>query len=483
MRNLSRKFILLLFLFLGVLKTNAQEILTIADQLADYDYLIEELRKKHQGLYYYTEKAPVDRKIDSIKSTISQEATTLEFYLKVKAAIALTNEGHTSAALDQKTLKWLKDQQVFLPLYIEFVNQKAVVHQHSVSGTTNLKRASRIIAIDGLSIDEIMGKFSHYFPTDGFIKTSVYEYLYGTNFLLYYHLLFGSTDQGFQIKFQNYGSTETYIEQLSPVSLNYFIDKDNRQIKDIPTYSFYQYEMNIIGDSIAHLCIPGFNIDEKEYGKWLRKNFTEIKNKRIKHLIIDIQANRGGMEGEENLLASYLIRDPFIKYKEVTVLANVHKKFRSKKDFKTDKYHLTDSFFKRGDFTIMSNYFGGLPFKSPTENLIFDGNVYVLISGRTFSGGAEFASMMKMKDRAVFIGEETGGAYEGNVSGENEEVILPSSNISVFVPIVHFKLDVLPTIKGRGIMPDHLVPKTWEAYEKGTNIKLDFTLELIKEKN
>ncbi|MEO0340242.1 MAG: S41 family peptidase, partial [Bacteroidota bacterium] len=115
----------------------------------------------------------------------------------------------------------------------------------------------------------------------------------------------------------------------------------------------------------------------------------------------------------------------------------------------------------------------------PNPAHIYQQKVYVLTSGFTFSGGAEFASMIKMTNRGVFIGEETGGAYEGNVSSFNETIKLPNSKIKIAIPIVHFQIDVEPTLRGRGILPDYPVSQTQNDYMNQRNAKLEYALELI----
>ncbi len=47
------------------------------------------------------------------------------------------------------------------------------------------------------------------------------------------------------------------------------------------------------------------------------------------------------------------------------------------------------------------------------------------------------------------IGEETGGTYEGNVSGYSEYVTLPNSKIEIKIPTVHFKMKTI----GREVIP------------------------------
>lgn len=167
------------------------------------------------------------------------------------------------------------------------------------------------------------------------------------------------------------------------------------------------------------------------------------------------------------------------KYRKVTMLAKPYSKNKKNKNYVFDQWSMKDSIAERGEFTCYSDYLSDLGYTMPNESYVCKNNLYVLISGLTFSGGAEFASMVKMTDRGVFIGDETGGAYEGNVSGYSTTVKLPHTNIKLDIPTVHFQIDVKPERRGRGVIPAYEVPQSWEDYLNGVNAKFEFAKELI----
>jgi C-terminal processing protease CtpA/Prc len=53
---------------------------------------------------------------------------------------------------------------------------------------------------------------------------------------------------------------------------------------------------------------------------------------------------------------------------------------------------------------------------APSENH-FDGRLYVLIDGGSFSASADFSATVDVYKRATFIGEETGGAAACGAAG------------------------------------------------------------------
>ena len=189
-----------------------------------------------------------------------------------------------------------------MPLYIRFVNRQAVVDQYFVAMNSKVKRGTKIISINGKSIDEIVRHIYPLMPTDGFTANPIYNNLRGLNFVFYYFLVFGNVKGGFTVEFQDQETKNIFKENTDPIPLEFFLDKKNQRLKSVEPFSFEKYKMIILNDSVAHYSIPSFRIDETEYADWLEENFRKIDSAGIKHLIIDVQANSGGMEGEENLL-------------------------------------------------------------------------------------------------------------------------------------------------------------------------------------
>ena len=89
---------------------------------------------------------------------------------------------------------------------------------------------------------------------------------------------------------------------------------------------------------------------------------------------------------------------------------------------------------------------------------MFRGRLWVLTDGGTFSTAAEFCAVARSLGRATFVGEETGGTYEGNTSGTFAILTLPRTGVRVVIPLVRYVLAVKPSkSRGRGIIPDYPV--------------------------
>lgn len=444
----------------------------------DFDYLITELRMQHQGLYEYIGKNQTNTKLDSIRNTLKTRQTKLGFYEKLRYVIGLTNEGHTSIELPKWSMIKFGLSKSFMPLTVKFCDGSLIVTQNYGKNITDLKKGMKIISVNGREVSEIFEKVYPLIPTDGFNVTSKNEWVGGLNFSLLYRLAYGK-NKNFEIKVQEFDNDEIQTLSIPAIRITKFKTKNAKFDSQEFDYDSFNFEQ--INDSIAYLSIPSFGHDNVDYEKFYQSNFKKIDSLNIDHLIIDIQANGGGTEGNENLLFSYLSNEVIQKYKQVTMLPKPYHKNKNKQGYIDDQWKLEGTIAKRGNFTLFSDYYSDLGYKKPLKELVYKGKLYVLTSGKTFSGGAEFASLIKMTDRGVFVGEETGGAYEGNVSGYSEYIKLPKTNIEVKIPTVHFQLNVQPEIKGHGVIPDYEVPQTWEDYLNRKNTKKGFVIKTIME--
>jgi hypothetical protein len=136
-----------------------------------------------------------------------------------------------------------------------------------------------------------------------------------------------------------------------------------------------------------------------------------------------------------------------------------------------------------GSFERKNNIGPGLMAYKKSPKNKFKGNVYVIISPITYSGGSEFSNMMYSKGLARFIGQETGGGYFGNTSGYSQNLTLPNSKITIEIPALQFVMNVEPKLPfGSGVKPNHEVIPTINQYLSNENICLEHTLKLISEK-
>ena len=109
----------------------------------------------------------------------------------------------------------------------------------------------------------------------------------------------------------------------------------------------------------------------------------------------------------------------------------------------------------------------------------FDGDIYLLQGGYTFSAATLFVSNLKGQKNVTVVGEETGGGYYGNTALFLPTIILPNSKLRVVLPLARLVIDSTRLKNGHGIMPDVLIPPCSTAIKNGVDFKMVIIKEMI----
>ncbi len=123
-------------------------------------------------------------------------------------------------------------------------------------------------------------------------------------------------------------------------------------------------------------------------------------------------------------------------------------------------------------------------FKFPKKDkLAFAGQIYVLVDGLTFSTASSLARFLKEYGKAIVVGEEAGGRYEGFVGGSSEVITLPNAAIPVYIPRYHtlFPPSNKQTTEHRGLIPDMIITNSITDLKEARDRVLEHVVALCKE--
>jgi C-terminal processing protease CtpA/Prc len=353
----------------------------------------------------------------------------------------------------------------------------------------------KILTINGKNIDTVMKQFLSIEPADGYNITSKYHWLEGAAFARHYAVFFEENPKEFNMELEDNKSGKKIVyrkvpacnyKQTDSINRKYAADNSDYIFKDAAAFKI---------DSAANtavLTVNTFNTDKYKGGRngfkqFLKNSFSEIAKRNIGHLIIDVRKNEGGAQGMEDHLLSYLITGNYEKYKYVEIpgFAFSFSQYTDikEKEAREDLEKDLKEYFHRADDGRYTDIPGMYKGDSAQENN-FKGDLYILISGLTFSGGSEFAALAKNYTAAKFIGEETGGGYYGNTSGNFLQFTLPNSQLTGRIPICKFV--IVPKdfgiSFGHGVMPDFPVHQTIVEYFSGYDPEMNLAKEMILKK-
>lgn len=216
--------------------------------------------------------------------------------------------------------------------------------------------------------------------------------------------------------------------------------------------------------------------------------FKQIHEKGIKNLIIDLRHNTGGDIRVAAKLLTYLADSSFYIIQEIKSRIADPAVNHFEKYFDTTR---TESFrqgFIPGQQEGAYYHVGFSPAFGPYNGLIpldktshFNGKLFVLIDGATFSSGAHTAAAIKAQCKnAQFIGRETAGAEEGCSGGTIQLLTLPNTHIEVDFPWMRIVSVAKHPVFGHGIIPDHIVEYSPEEVVDKADPDIKAAVRLIK---
>ena len=86
----------------------------------------------------------------------------------------------------------------------------------------------------------------------------------------------------------------------------------------------------------------------------------------------------------------------------------------------------------------------------------FKGQLYVLINGGSFSNSGIVSSALQHYNRAIFIGEESGG-NKNIIAAYEKSIVLPNTRIKVDVPTRQFEIRERAKNTGHGTIPNTII--------------------------
>jgi C-terminal processing protease CtpA/Prc len=225
----------------------------------------------------------------------------------------------------------------------------------------------------------------------------------------------------------------------------------------------------------AYLRVNTFS--GKGVSKLIRQSFETIEAKNISQLIVDIRDNGGGRITKSALLGRYLANEPFKAGDSI-----------SAKTLKMPypKYVQAHAFYQLFGWMIVKRksdgrlHFGSMERKvyKPKKANHFDGNLYVLTSGRSFSASILFLQHIANRPNKMIVGEETGGTARGNSAVMTPDITLPNTHIRARLPLFRLITRASLPQNGRGVLPDILIPPN----SSDIRYRKDAVLEAVKQK-
>ncbi len=436
--------------------------------------LTKELSIKHPGFYRYNSVDNFNKYIDSVKSTITDSLTELEVYRKLKPVISKIGCLHTGISLPKEYKSYLDSQSNLLPFKLYFTSDKIYIVKN-YSSVKTISPGDDLISINGQSMTQIIDRLFAMIPSDGYNLTMKYRAL-NLQFPIWYRTI--DLTEDFSVVINQNNVQQTYQikgEKFSDISADGFLKEPiiAKQLEfkldtDFAVLTIHSFAKTIIKKT------------DQDFKSFIDKVFLELTARNIKYLIVDLRDNTGGSDPFAVYFTSYFFDKPFRFWDRIEVTEAIAKEIKGPairlfyyKPVQKDSVWLWQKGKHVDDFDFYE-------VQQPAKNN-FKGKTYILINGFCMSSCADVAAILSYNKKAIFIGQETGGCYQGNNSGMIPETRVEPFQFTLTVPLQKFYnyVDKSKNI-GRGTMPDYQTNMTLDNILKGKDTEMAFAVDLIR---
>ncbi|WP_452229090.1 S41 family peptidase [Lacinutrix sp. MEBiC02404] len=504
--------------------TQITSLHTVETLQNDVDKAYAQLKRHHPNLNLYISKERLDFKMDSLKKSIDKPLTSYAFYAKIGPVIGSIRQGHISVfapkkRLERKEYKALsKKEFTFNDLDFDYLEDKLLVT--NIRSKDSFLLGSEVLKIEGENISDLVAKYKTQITSDGY-NTTLHNRVLGKRFASFYssdkyfidslQVTFKKKDSLFQKVFKRVNKEEVKKDTIQSDSTKKeiavkltkeerkenkqkakVIRKHNQMYGYVKSRNEYTRNVEFIGkdSTVAYMQIRGFM--GGRYKAFYEEVFKEIDSVKAENLIIDLRDNGGGSLAEIAELYSYLTDKPFqfLEAGEVNSRIPFLKMAMSNTSSTVSKV-LVGAF---SPFIATYGLFktkkedGKLYYKfkqskqaDPNENN-YKGDVYVLINGHSFSASSVLSNQLQANKRAVFVGEETGGAYNSTVAGIFKIYELPETKLKVRIGLMELETPHKQEPEGYGVKPDHVILPTIKDRIENNDPELNWILNTIENK-
>lgn len=501
----------------------------------DVKFVQKQLTNMHPDLYWYISKDALNNKFDSLTKSLNQPLTPNEFFLKISPIVASVHQGHMGMRMlnltspDSLKKKYKESTNPLSNFEYEYLNNKLFVKHNKQICDSVIQKGTQIVAINGIKPTDLFKKYRKTFTSDGLNQTAIPKF-FAKNIVSFYVNEIGFVDS---INMELICADSVFHQTVKRHFVKEIVKDKNRSktkkdslnqsiVKNdtLKTLSKAEKKAKKIALQKANEKIQfknrwfGYDSETKTFSKQIVypvakdstiamlkiKNFTkgkikvydtifaELNKNQVENLIIDLRGNPGGRLNEIHELAKYLNDSTFVFIQPATITKRTTY-------FNTFKGQSVAGKIIGAPFLTIFSTIRGLKAHRTDEGelklnlkssrltqpkpLNYKNKIYVITDGLTFSAAAIISSHLKGRNRAVFVGDETGGTFNGTVAGVMPIVKLPHSKLKLRVGLMTIKPTQQTKIDGFGVLPDVPIKPTELDFINDNDVELNYILNDI----
>ena len=477
-----------LLLLSGSLAAGQSAGLQASQLREDFDVLRRAVEEAHGGLDRFTSRADLDRVFAAAQARLTEPMTTLAFAAALSEALAAIRDGHMRLEYDNATVSSMATATM-LPLRVSHEAGRYVITSNDTAGDVTIQPGMELTSVNARPIAGVVSAIIPKLSPDGFVETGRPWRLaraFAENYWLYVEqaptfTVVARTSEGREVTATLPGVTRAErAKNASTNRVNAAMAANAAKLdgsSDLISLTFED------ADAVGRLRVRAF--DGGTFIADLDNAFATVRSRGSKALVLDLRGNGGGVDMYGAALVSHFASQPFRYFDRIKV-TTIKPSFATWKPSTFDDLRNGTIAAPGGGFLVQPALHPGVAEQQPAS-LPFLGKLAVLIDGGTFSTAADVCAQLRARTAAVFVGEETGGAAEGNTSGLNAQIVLPNSQLKLKVQMYGYwnalgtslaSAKIAP--RGRGTMPDFRVVRTVADTLAGRDAGVERALAVLR---
>jgi hypothetical protein len=475
----------------------------------DLAFVKKKLFKHQPSMGWYIAVDSLNQQFEKLEQNLTKSLKPNDFYFQTAPIIASIKQRHTRIApLSKRSTKaQLKaiNEKGRGPIsqfdYVFYNDSLFVAKSHTRDSL--VQKGTKVLKMNNQCPTQLYKKYRQVMSSDGY-NTTYFKQHFNKSLLNYFTAENGLLDTiHFELKYKDsvFNYTTIRLEKDKPKQKKSDTIKkvkpDQSKLKALKrkkkifgwTNEAFAKDFKVLKSdaTVAVLKITSFS--QGKHKKAYAQIFDSIQKKQIKHLILDLRGNPGGAIADMLNLYSYLTDQPFVMNKKSVVnsRASIIAPFFNHSPkwlypFTTIGWPFFATYqslsVKKSNGQLLYNLPGSSTIK-PKPNA-YTGKLYVLIDGGSFSASSIIAAKLKSEKRALFFGEETGGAHNGTVAGLKLNCTLPHSKLGLLLWTCDIRMLNEDGAHGRGVLPDYPIEPNLEDLINKKDVVFDEVLQFIK---
>jgi C-terminal processing protease CtpA/Prc len=465
--------------------------LTARDLQEDFRILREALETLHPGLYRYNSKSEMEAHFAALQKALGREQTLQEAYVALSVFLAKIRCGHTYPNFFNQTqpiARALFQHRDRVPFYFRWVDEHMIVTRN-FSSDERLRAGAEILAINGVPTATVLRRLMTIARADGSNDAKRVSLLEVSGlakyeaFDIYFPLFFPSKEPSLRLQVRTEPNARPRTIQVAPLSYEERLASvqamlDGRSGGDTPVWRVEHLE-----PGLALLRMPTWALYNSpwDWKGFLEEVFSQLEQRQVSHLIVDLRGNEGGLDVGDVLLSRLIHEDlRLAQFKRLV-------RYRRVPDSLAPYLDTWDPSFKDwGDAAIepAKGFFTLTKYDDDARgNVItpaskpFRGRMTVLVDAANSSATFQFEQVLQQHKLATLVGQPTGGNQRGINGGAFFFLRLPKSGIEVDLPLIgRYPLEDSPDA---GLQPDVYVKPRVEDIARGVDTELEKAKSLV----